>query len=692
MRYPLIDFHGNNGNVIGDGPAHMRYTECRLSKLSEDGMLDNIKKESVDFIPNYDETTVEPVSLPSIFPNLLCNPNTGIGVAMACNWAPHNLNEVAQAIFDYMDGKEPTLPGPDFPTGGLIINKDDIPGIMATGHGSVKIRGKYNVEKQKIIFYEIPYGTTVEALIAEIGKASDDKEIEGISDVRDESNKKGLRIVIECDKNINPASVIKQLFAKTELQTSFSYNQVALVDKTPTELNLKDCIKIYIEYNLNCIERETKFDLSKAEARAEIVDGLLKALEDIDNIIALIKKSESAAAAKSTLMTKYGFTENQAKSILAMRLSSLARLEKVEIENEKAELIKKITDFKDIIGNKDRRQQILRERLSKIVKTYGDARRTELTQIDVKPEEKEIAEVIPEDVIVVVTQNGDIKRIPKTAFKTQRKNGKGVKTIDEAVFETISTNTIDTLMVFTNKGKMYRLVVDKIPVGTNSSKGQLLGTLINMDADEHIAAVTSLHRQTNAEYVLFFTKQGLVKKTKLEEYINIKKATGIQAIKIKDGDEIANVTFVKDEELLVVTKHGYAIRFTSSDITPIGRVAAGVKSIKLELEDEVIVGLPINPNTHKDLAIFSKNGLSKKTSISEYPVQGRAGRGILTYKPNAQTGEVVAAVLVNDNNNLLLSGTPSSICISASDIPELSRVGAGNIMIKNSKINKVVKL
>ena len=692
MRYPLIDFHGNNGNVIGDGPAHMRYTECRLSKLSEDGMLDNIKKESVDFIPNYDETTVEPVSLPSIFPNLLCNPNTGIGVAMACNWAPHNLNEVAQAIFDYMDGKEPTLPGPDFPTGGLIINKDDIPGIMATGHGSVKIRGKYNVEKQKIIFYEIPYGTTVEALIAEIGKASDDKEIEGISDVRDESNKKGLRIVIECDKNINPASVIKQLFAKTELQTSFSYNQVALVDKTPTELNLKDCIKIYIEYNLNCIERETKFDLSKAEARAEIVDGLLKALEDIDNIIALIKKSESAAAAKSTLMTKYGFTENQAKSILAMRLSSLARLEKVEIENEKAELIKKITDFKDIIGNKDRRQQILRERLSKIVKTYGDARRTELTQIDVKPEEKEIAEVIPEDVIVVVTQNGDIKRIPKTAFKTQRKNGKGVKTIDEAVFETISTNTIDTLMVFTNKGKMYRLVVDKIPVGTNSSKGQLLGTLINMDADEHIAAVTSLHRQTNAEYVLFFTKQGLVKKTKLEEYINIKKATGIQAIKIKDGDEIANVTFVKDEELLVVTKHGYAIRFTSSDITPIGRVAAGVKSIKLEPEDEVIVGLPINPNTHKDLAIFSKNGLSKKTSISEYPVQGRAGRGILTYKPNAQTGEVVAAVLVNDSNNLLLSGAPSSICISASDIPELSRVGAGNIMIKNSKINKVVKL
>lgn len=692
MRYPLIDFHGNNGNIIGDGPAHMRYTECRLSKLAEDGLLQGTKKNNVDFIDNYDETTEEPVSLPSIFPNLLCNPNSGIGVAMACSWAPHNLGEVAAAINQYLSGEEPMLPGPDFPTGGIIINQKEIPAIMRTGHGSVKVRGKFEIDKQKIIFTEIPYGTSVEGLMTEIGEVSDAKEIEGIDNIRDESNKKGVRIVIECDKGINPSSIVNKLFAKTNLQSSFSYNQVALVDKVPTELNLKDCIKIYVDHNIDCITRETKFDLDKAIDRLEIVNGLLRALEDIDNIIALIKNSENATAAKENLIKKYQFTENQAKAILAMRLSSLAKLEKVELEQEAKELENKIQDLKDILANENRQKDILKSRLADLVKKYGDARRTELTQIDVKPEEREIAEVVPEEVVVVVTQNGDIKRIPKTAFKTQRKNGKGVKTIDETVFETISTNTIDTLMVFTNKGKMYRLVVDKIPVGTNSSKGQLLSTLINMDADEHVAAVTSLHRQTNAEYVLFFTKQGLVKKTKLEEYINTKKATGIQAIKIKDGDEIANVTFVKDEELLVVTKHGYAIHFTSSDITPIGRVAAGVKSIKLELEDEVIVGLPINPNTHKDLAIFSKNGLSKKTSISEYPVQGRAGRGILTYKSNAQTGEVVAAVLVNDNNNLLLFGTPSSICISASDIPELSRVGSGNIMIKNSKINKVVKL
>ena len=692
MRYPLIDFHGNNGNIIGDGPAHMRYTECRLSKLAEDGLLQGTKKNNVDFIPNYDETTEEPVSLPSIFPNLLCNPNSGIGVAMACSWAPHNLGEVAAAINQYLSGEEPMLPGPDFPTGGIVINSKDIPAIMRTGHGSVKVRGKFEIDKQKIIFTEIPYGTSVEGLMTEIGEVSDAKEIEGINNIRDESNKKGVRIVIECDKGINPASIVNKLFVKTNLQSSFGYNQVALVDKVPTELNLKDCIKIYVDHNIDCITRETKFDLNKAIDRLEIVNGLLRALEDIDNIIALIKGSESAAAAKENLIKKYQFTENQAKAILAMRLSSLAKLEKVELEQEAKELENKIKDLKDILANENRQKNILKSRLADLVKKYGDARRTKLTNIEVKPEDKIIEEVTPEDCVVILSQTGDIKRVPKNSFKTQRKNGKGVKTIDEAVFETISTNTIDTLMVFTNKGKMYRLVVDKIPVGTNSSKGQLLSTLINMDADEHVSAVTSLHRQTNAEYVLFFTKQGLVKKTKLEEYINTKKATGIQAIKIKDGDEIANVTFVKDEELLVVTKHGYAIRFTSSDITPIGRVAAGVKSIKLEPKDEVIVGLPINPNTHKDLAIFSKNGLSKKTSISAYPVQGRAGRGILTYKPNAQTGEVVAAVLVNDNNNLLLSGTPSSICISASDIPELSRVGAGNIMIKNSKINKVVKL
>jgi len=382
MRYPLIDFHGNVGNQAGDGPAAPRYTEARLAKLTEDGMLQGLKKNNVDFIPNYDETTEEPIELPSIFPNLLCNPNSGIGVAMACSWAPHNLGEVAAAINQYLIGEEPTLPGPDFPTGGIIINSKEIPAIMKTGHGSVKIRSKYEIDKQKIIFTEIPYGTTIEGLMTEIGEISDKKEIEGIDNIRDESNKKGVRIVIECDKGINPASIVNKLFAKTNLQSSFSYNQIALVDKVPTELNLKDCIKIYVDHNINCIVRETKFDLDKAIDRLEIVNGLLRALNVIDDIIHLIKISDSATVAKEKLIKRYNFTENQAKAILAMRLSSLAKLEKVELEQEAKELENKIKDLKDILANDNRQKDILKSRLADLVKKYGDARRTELTHIE----------------------------------------------------------------------------------------------------------------------------------------------------------------------------------------------------------------------------------------------------------------------------------------------------------------------
>lgn len=310
MRYPLIDFHGSNGNRDGDGPAAYRYTESRLAKIAEDGLLANMKKNIVDFIPNYSETEEEPVTLPSIFPNLLCNPNSGIGVAVASSWACHNLKEVAQAIYDYMDGKDPMLPGPDFPTGGIVINSKDIPNIMHTGHGSVKIRGKYVLEDNKIVFTEIPYGVATETLIEAVGKLCDDGDIQGITDIRNESNrKKGFRLVFECEKNANIGIIIKQLFAKSDLQTSFSYNQVALINKTPTELNLKDCCKIYVEHNTECIRREIEFDINKAKNRLNIVNGLLKALEDIDNVIALIKGSASSAQAREKLKEKYGFDE-----------------------------------------------------------------------------------------------------------------------------------------------------------------------------------------------------------------------------------------------------------------------------------------------------------------------------------------------------------------------------------------------
>lgn len=689
LRYPLIDFHGNMGNIGGDGPAHMRYTESRISKLTEEGMLFHIKKENVNFVPNYDEKAQEPEVLPAIFPNLLCNPNSGIGVSLACSWACHNLNEVATAIYDYIDGKEPMLPGPDFPTGGIIINKDDIPMIMRTGRGSVKIRGKYKIEKQNIIFYEIPYGTTTENLINEIGEVCDKKEIEGIEEVRNESGKK-IRIVIECEKGINPESIVKKLFAKTDLQTSFSYNQTALVDKTPTELNLKDCIKIYIDHNIDCLIREAQYDIKKAEERKEIVEGLLRALARIDEIITLIKSSESPTYAKENLIGKYRFTENQAKAILAMRLSSLAKLEGVELEQELKGLLDNLSKWKRLVNNETDQLSEIRRRLQNIVEKYGDARRTELTQIEIPKEEKEITEVIPEDVVVILTQTGNIKRIPKASFKTQRRGGKGVKNEDEAILTSISTNTIDNLLLFTSKGKMYKLFIDNIPTGTNASKGINVNNLVNMESDEKIVAATSLHHKTDAKYVVFFTKKGLIKKTSLEEYTKVKRGTGIAAINIKEGDSLANVTFIADEDMVVVTRDGLAIHFPTNEIASIGRVTAGVKAIKLAEDDEVLVGLPIHKNTDY-LAIFTQKGFAKKCSLDDVPLQLRGGKGVIMYKPTDITGNVAGAAMIDDEDDILLVGKPNSICIKSTEIPLLTRLSMGNIMMKGNVTN-VVKL
>ena len=470
MRYPLIDFHGNQGSVNGDGPAAMRYTEGRLAKLAEDGMLEGIKKNSVDFMPTYDDSDEEPVTLPAVFPNLLCNPNSGIGVAMACNWACHNLGEVQDAILAYIAGEEPMLPGPDFPTGGIIINKNDIPAIMKTGRGTVKIRSKYEVNKNVITVTEIPYGTTVEGLLAEIGEFCEQNQV-GITDIADRTNNAGIKIVITCDKTSHPDVIMQKLFAKTNLQSSFSYNQVALINKVPTEMNLKDCCKIYVEHNIECIVRQATYDMNKALDREHIVKGLLKALEDIDNIIALIKKSESAAKAKEKLIEVYSFSEAQAKAILDMKLAKLANLEKIELENEAKELREFIDKMDWLINHEDAQIEELKSKLAAIVKKYGDARKTELAQIEVPKEDKEIQYVEPEKCVVVMTEGGLVKRIPATSFRTQKRNGKGVKTQDDITSAVIRTNTIDSLMVFTDKGKMYRILVDNIPVGTNTTRG-----------------------------------------------------------------------------------------------------------------------------------------------------------------------------------------------------------------------------
>ena len=688
MRYPLIDFHGSMGNRDGDGPAAYRYTEARLAKISEDGMLAGIKKKNVDFVYNYSETKDEPITLPALFPNLLCNPNTGIGVAMACNWLPHNLNEVAQAIYDYLDGEEPTLPGPDFPTGGIINNKDDIPNIMKTGHGSIKLRGKYNIENNNIVFYEIPYGVATEALMEEIGLACDEERITGIKNIRNESNRKGFRLVIECEKGATLLNIVNLLFKETSLQTSISYNQVALVDKTPTELNLKDCIKIYVNHNVDCITRETQFDIEKINNKLEITNGLLKALEDIDNIIALIKQSESSAAAKARLMEKYNFSEPQAKAIVDMKLGRLAGLERIELQEEKTSLESELKSLNLILQNPT---EELRIRLSTLVKKYGDKRCTELTQITTPKEDKEIVYVEPEKCVVIMTDSGMIKRVPSTSFRTQKRNGKGVKTQDDITHAVIRTNTIDSLMIFSDKGKMYRLLVNDIPEGTNSTKGVNVKSLVSMETDENPETIYSIYRDTEAQFVLFVTKNGLVKKTPLDEYIKTKKKTGIAAINLKEEDSLAVVSLVKNEDIILITEKGMGIRFNSSEIAPTSRTTSGVKGITLSADDSVVAALPVR-DSKDQIAIFAQNGLSKKFAQTELPLQKRAGKGLICYKPNEISGLVAAASLVADEDNVLVLGDKSSICIAASDIPTLGRVSLGNQVIKNSKILSVSKV
>ena len=689
MRYPLIDWHGNNGNIAGDGPAAARYTEARLSKISEEGMLNGIKKKNVNFIPNYDETLEEPITLPCTFPNLLCNPNTGIGVAMACNWAPHNLNDVASAVFSYLDGTIPMLPGPDFPTGGLIINKNDIPKIMETGHGSVKIRARYKVDKNKIIFYEIPYGTTIEGLITELGTICDKEEIKGIHDIHDESSKE-IRIVVTCQKGFSPDAIAKQIYAKTNFQTSFSYNQVALVDKTPTELNLRDAIKIYVDHNLECIVKETQFDLEKAKLRKEIVDGLLRAIVHIDEIIALIKQSESGATAKISLIEKWNFTENQAKAILAMRLSSLAKLEGIELEKERDELVHNIQKWESLINSKEEQIGLLKVRLADLVKKYGDKRRTELTQIDDVKEEKEKIDITPEDVVVIITHTGDIKRIPKKSFRIQKRNGKGVKTMDAAIKTTISTNTLDDLMIFTSKGKMYKLAVDKIPEGTNASRGTNLHLLLPFADNEIFQTATAISGDKTANYVVFFTKNGLIKKTEIEEYTKTKKKTGIQAIKIKEDDELLSVTFMNEEDIIIGTKFGNVIRIPSNDINPIGKLTCGVKGIALKENDKVVSAFYLSKDINY-LGIFTHNGNSKKMDINIFTIQKRNGRGnsIISLEENDYIASVVP---LTKEDSILVIGKPNSICTTVPELSEQSKNGSGTKIIERSTVQSVIVL
>ena len=701
LRYPLVEGQGNFGSVDGDGAAAMRYTEARMSKITLE-MLRDLKKDVVDFQPNFSEDLEEPKVLPSRIPNLLLNGTSGIAVGMACSFAPHNINEVIDGIIATINNRDITveelhkeyIKAPDFPTGGTIINQHELLNGYKTGKGRVRIRGKYNVEKigrrECLVFYEIPYGVKKEKLIEDIAKLCEDKSIEGITDIRDTSNKHGMRIEIEVKKDINPDVIANHLFRLSALEDTYSLNHTAIVNKSPKVLNLKELIEVYIDHQVEVITRRTQFDLRKIDARLHIIEGLLKALEDIDNVIALIKASNNVQTAIEGLMKKYSLSEIQAKAIVEMKLRKLTGLEKVELEQENKELVEEANHLKSILGSTEVLNSVLIDELNEIKSNYGDARKTDITNVIVKADEKDIQYVQPEEVVVVMTKAGNVKKIPAKSFKVQNRNGKGVKNQDDIILDVIRTNTIDTLMVFTALGKMYRLVVDQVPTGTNSSRGVAIHTLVKMEEHDKAIAITSLKRKTDAEFVVSVSEQGMIKKTKLEEYMKAKKS-GIAAVGLREGDSIANIVFIKDEQLILVSEKGMSIRFKTDNIGSVGRTAIGVRGMKIAEGDRVVAALPINKDTD-ELAIFSQYGMAKRTPLKEYPIQGRDGKGTITYKPNDTTGVVVSAALVEDKDNVLVVGDQTSICISAKDIPSLGKASLGNIMIKGNNVMSVTKI
>ena len=583
--------------------------------------------------------------------------------------------------------------GPDFPTGGLLINKDELATAYTTGKGRARVRAEYKIEtkngKDSIVYTSIPYKVSKESLIEDIDKLCEEKKIEGIVSIRDESGNGEVRFVVELAKGVSSAPIIAKLFKFTRLEDTYSFNQVALVNKEPRLLNLKQLIEVYLEHQKDVLKRATQFDLEKVKARIHILEGLILALENIDNVIALIKQSNSPSEAVSKLMTTYHLSEVQGKAIVDMKLSRLTKLEKIELETEKQEKVKEAERLESILKNPIPEL----ERIFNEIKTkYGDSRRTTITQIaEETKEEKEIAFVEPEKCVVVLTEGGCIKRIPTTSYRTQKRNGKGIKTQDDITNMILRTNTIDSLMIFTDRGKMYRLLVNDIPVGTNVSVGQSIKSLVAMDTDENPAVIYSIYRDTDAKYVFFTTKNGLVKKTTLEEYIKTKKKTGIAAISIKEGDELVSVCLVKDEPMILLTKNGYGIKFSSMEIGATSRATSGVKGITINPDDEVIAALPLRHDTDA-IAIISETGLGKKFSSSELPMQKRAGKGLICYKPTNSTGFVADGALISDEDNILVIGDKSSICVSATEIPELSRASIGNQIIKNNKVKSISKV
>ena len=668
-RYMLVQGHGNFGSMDGDGAAAMRYTEARMSKIAME-MMKDINKDTVDFIPNYDNEETEPAVLPARFPNLLVNGSVGIAVGMATNIPPHNLTETIDATFAIMDNPEISvvelmdnyIKGPDFPTGGIILGRAGIRQAFETGRGSIMVRSKHHLEdmgngKTRIVVTEIPYQVNKANLITKIADLVREKQIEGITYLNDESNREGIRIVIELRKDAQPDVTLNQLYRMTQLQTSFGVNMLALVEKTPKQMGIREALQHYVNHQIDVTVRRTKFELKKAEDRAHILEGLRIALDHIDEIIRLIRSSQNDAAARTGLMEQFKLTEIQANAILEMRLRRLTGLERDKIENEYRELMNTIADLRDILANHDRVLGIIRDELTEVKNRFGDERRTEISEADYDMQDEDLIPV--EDVIISLTTNGYIKRTPVDTYKTQNRGGRGIKGMstneDDIVDSLINMSTHDDLLFFTNFGKVYRIKGYNVPEFGRTAKGLPVVNLLNLEKDEYVKSMISIDRNHIDEekelYLFFVTLNGLVKKTSLEEFKNIRQSGKI-AITLKDEDQLVAVKLTtNDEEILIAASNGKLIRFKENDVRPMGRTASGVKGINVD--GGHVVGMTTNGEGQYIMAI-SENGYGKMSPIDDYRESHRGGKGVKTINTTLKTGQLVALRAVNGDEDLLI--------------------------------------
>lgn len=705
-RYPLVDGHGNFGSVDGDGAAAMRYTEARLSKISIE-MLRDIKKDTVDFIPNFDETEKEPVVLPSRFPNLLVNGTSGIAVGMATNIPPHNLREVIDGVVKIIDNYEidkkteieellKIIKGPDFPTGAEILGTSGIEQAYRTGRGKIRVRAVSNIEpmengKNRIVVTELPYMVNKAKLIEKISELHRDKRVDGITDLRDETSREGMRICIELRRDVNPNIVLNQLYKHTQLQDTFGVIMLALVNNEPVVMNLLQMLQYYLKHQEEVVTRRTQYDLNKAEERAHIVEGLLIALDNIDEVIQLIRASKTAAEAKEKLMERFSLSEPQANSIVEMRLRALTGLEREKLENEYAELKKVIEEYRVILADRKVLLGVVKKEIIEIRDKYGDDRRTSIgyDEFDISMED-----LIPnENTVITMTKLGYIKRMSVDNFKSQHRGGKGIKgmqTIDDDYIENmLMTTTHHYIMFFTNKGRMYRLKVYQIPECGRTARGTAIINLIQLMPEEKITAVITLRDYDENKYLFMATKKGIVKKTSIMEYANIRKS-GLQAINLRDDDDLIEVKVTDNtKDIFLVTKHGQCIRFDENDVRTTGRVSMGVIGMNLSYDDEVVAMQLNTQGTH--MLIVSEYGMGKRTDIDEFTVQHRGGKGIKCYKITEKTGNVVAAKAVNEDTEVMIINTEGIIIqLMVSEVSVLGRITSGVKMIEMDSENKEV--